>query len=176
MKTSASIVTPSHTNVWLEILQFFPTVAFFCISTNAPIFVLSPISQPYRLMNLESFTPLPNFTFGAISQYSLTMTPTVSFSSLKFCVFSRLSTARNSGESHLSGQATAINLREHSGSSHADITSIVHSLTKPNRAFASACLILQSAHQIFDVGSSFCTGMKSHNSMIMKAIMRSVYP
>jgi len=32
--------------VWLETLQFFPTVAFFWISTNAPIFVSSPISQP----------------------------------------------------------------------------------------------------------------------------------
>src|ERR1700722_1559191 len=80
-KTSSSIVTPSQTNVWLEILQFFPTVAFFCISTNAPIFVLSPISHPYRLMNLESFTPLPNFTLGAIAQYSLTVAPTVSFPS-----------------------------------------------------------------------------------------------
>src|ERR1700751_881565 len=79
MKTSSSIVTPSHTNVWLEILQFFPTVAFFCISTNAPIFVLSPISHPYRLINLESFTPLPNFTFGVIAQYSFTTAPTLSF-------------------------------------------------------------------------------------------------
>src|SRR5580700_9172346 len=51
MNTSSSIVTPSHTKVWLETLQFFPTVAFFWISTNAPIFVLSPISHPYRLIN-----------------------------------------------------------------------------------------------------------------------------
>jgi hypothetical protein len=28
-KTSSSIVTPSQMNVWLEILQFRPTVAFF---------------------------------------------------------------------------------------------------------------------------------------------------
>src|ERR1700746_206169 len=79
MKTSSSIVTPSHTNVWLEILQFLPTLAFFCISTNAPIFVLSPISAPDRLINLESLTPLPNFTLGPIAQYSFTTAPTLSF-------------------------------------------------------------------------------------------------
>ena len=56
MKTLSSIVTPSQTKVWLEILQFFPTRAFFWISTNEPILVLSPTSQPYRLMNLENFT------------------------------------------------------------------------------------------------------------------------
>ena len=44
--TWSSIVTPSQMNVWLEILQRLPTVAFFWISTNAPIFVSSPISQP----------------------------------------------------------------------------------------------------------------------------------
>ena len=38
MKTLSSIVTPSQMNVWLEILQFRPTGAFFWISTNAPIF------------------------------------------------------------------------------------------------------------------------------------------
>ena len=29
MKTPSSISTPSQTNVWLEILQFFPMRAFF---------------------------------------------------------------------------------------------------------------------------------------------------
>ena len=46
MKTLSSIVTPSQINVWLEILQRLPTVAFFWISTKAPIFVSSPISHP----------------------------------------------------------------------------------------------------------------------------------
>ena len=32
--------------VWLEILQLLPTMAFFWISTKAPILVSSPISQP----------------------------------------------------------------------------------------------------------------------------------
>ena len=59
MKTLSSMVTPSQTNVWLDILQRRPTRAFFCISTNAPILVSSPISHPYRLMNFESFTSLP---------------------------------------------------------------------------------------------------------------------
>src|SRR6266478_2390213 len=76
MKTLSSIVTPSHTNVWLDILHLFPTNAFFCISTNAPIFVSSPISQPYKLMNLESLTPLPSFTSGVIEQNSFTGAPT----------------------------------------------------------------------------------------------------
>ena len=53
MKASSSIVTPSQIKVWLEILQFFPILEFFWISTKAPIFVLSPISQPYRLMNFD---------------------------------------------------------------------------------------------------------------------------
>src|ERR1700732_1227440 len=56
--------------VWLEILQFLPTFAFFCISTNAPIFVLSPIWQPYRLMNLESLTFSPKRTSGAMERCS----------------------------------------------------------------------------------------------------------
>src|SRR5271166_4742179 len=68
--TSSSIMTPSQTKVWLEILQFFPTLAFFWISTNAPIFVPSPISQPYRLMNFDSLTSLPSLTSGAMQQYS----------------------------------------------------------------------------------------------------------
>ena len=46
MKTLSSMVTPSQMKVWLEILQFLPTAAFFWISTKAPILVLSPISQP----------------------------------------------------------------------------------------------------------------------------------
>ena len=62
MKTLSSMVTPSQIKVWLEILQRLPTVAFFWISTNAPILVSSPISHPYRLMNLESFTSRPSFT------------------------------------------------------------------------------------------------------------------
>jgi hypothetical protein len=46
MKTLSSMVTPSQMKVWLEILQDLPTLAFFWISTNAPIFVWSPISHP----------------------------------------------------------------------------------------------------------------------------------
>src|SRR5215211_5020996 len=70
MKTSSSIVTPSQTKVWLDILQFRPTFAFFWISTNAPIFVPSPTSHPYRLMNFESLTSLPSLTSDAMQQYS----------------------------------------------------------------------------------------------------------
>jgi hypothetical protein len=33
-------------NVWLEILTFFPMWAFFWISTNVPMRVLSPTEQP----------------------------------------------------------------------------------------------------------------------------------
>ena len=44
--TSSSIVTPSQTNVWLEILQRSPTTAPRWISTNGPIRVWSPIEQP----------------------------------------------------------------------------------------------------------------------------------
>src|SRR5271166_1261248 len=76
MNTLSSIVTPSQIKLWLETLQFFPTVAFFWISTNAPIFVFSPIWQPYRLINLESLTPEANFTSGAIEQNSFTIAPT----------------------------------------------------------------------------------------------------
>jgi hypothetical protein len=57
--------------VWLEILHRRPTLEFFWISTNAAIFVSSPISQPYKLMNFESFTSFPSFTLGAIDTYSL---------------------------------------------------------------------------------------------------------
>ncbi len=42
-KTPSPIFTPSHIKVWLDILQFLPIVAPFCISTKVPIFVLSPI-------------------------------------------------------------------------------------------------------------------------------------
>ena len=45
-----------------------PTVAFFWISTNAPILVSSPISQPYRLMNCDSFTFSPSLTSGAMQR------------------------------------------------------------------------------------------------------------
>src|ERR1035438_4350592 len=69
MKTLSSIVTPSQIKVWLEILQRLPIVAFFCTSTNAPILVSSPISQPYRLMNFDNFTSLPSFTSGATQRY-----------------------------------------------------------------------------------------------------------
>src|ERR1019366_833132 len=68
MKTSSSIWTPSQMKVWLEILQFSPTLAFFWISTKAPILVLAPIEQPYRLMNLDSLTPSPSLTSGAIER------------------------------------------------------------------------------------------------------------
>ena len=68
MKTKSSIVTPSQMNVWLEILQRRPTFAFFWISTNAPIFVSSPISQPYMLMKRASLTSLPSFTSGAMAR------------------------------------------------------------------------------------------------------------
>src|SRR5438132_4568206 len=46
--TSSSMATPSQMKVCEEILQSEPIVAFFWISTNAPIFVSSPISHPYR--------------------------------------------------------------------------------------------------------------------------------
>ena len=46
MNTLSSIVTPSHTNVWLEILHLAPTLAFFWISTKVPTRLSSPISQP----------------------------------------------------------------------------------------------------------------------------------
>src|SRR6266699_1629828 len=45
-KTLSSIVTPSQTKVWLEILQFFPIRAFFCTSTKAPTLVFAPTSHP----------------------------------------------------------------------------------------------------------------------------------
>jgi hypothetical protein len=52
-------------NVWLEILHRRPTTAFFWTSTNDPIFVSSPISQPYKLTNLASLTPRPSLTSAA---------------------------------------------------------------------------------------------------------------
>src|SRR5262245_20947612 len=48
MNTSSSISTPSQMNEWEEILQRLPMVAFFWISTNAPILVPLPIRQPYK--------------------------------------------------------------------------------------------------------------------------------
>ena len=62
---SSSMVTPSQMKVWLEILQRAPTTAFFWISTKVPIRVSSPIVQPYRLTNPNSFTSRPNRTSGA---------------------------------------------------------------------------------------------------------------
>ena len=75
MKTWSSIVTPSQMKVWLEILHRRPTFAFFWISTNAPTFVSSPMSQPYRLMNFASLTPFPSLTSGAMHRYSFTAGP-----------------------------------------------------------------------------------------------------
>src|SRR5579864_4720006 len=69
MKTLSSIVTPSQMNVWLEILQRFPTLAFFWISTKAPILVSSPTSHPYRLINWDNLTPWPSFTSAAIHTF-----------------------------------------------------------------------------------------------------------
>jgi hypothetical protein len=46
MNTSSSIVTPSHTKVWLEILQWAPMTAPRWISTKAPMRVWSPMRQP----------------------------------------------------------------------------------------------------------------------------------
>src|SRR5713226_5244691 len=78
MNTSSSMVTPSQMKVWLEILQRFPTLAFFWISTNAPILVSSPISHPYRLMNLESLTSRPSLTSGAIhTKASIVLFPSI---------------------------------------------------------------------------------------------------
>src|ERR1039458_5904635 len=62
MNALSSTTTPSQINVWLDILQRFPTTAFFWISTNAPIFVSLPISQPYRFIKFESCTFSPSFT------------------------------------------------------------------------------------------------------------------
>jgi hypothetical protein len=45
-KTSSSTVTPSQMKVWLWILHRAPMVTFFWISTNVPMRVSSPISQP----------------------------------------------------------------------------------------------------------------------------------
>ena len=68
MRTWSSIVTPSQMKVWLEILHRRPTFAFFWISTKVPIFVSSPISQPYRLMNFASLTSFPSLTSGAMQR------------------------------------------------------------------------------------------------------------
>ena len=46
MKHSSSIVTPSQMKQWLETLHRLPILAFFWISTKAPILLSSPISQP----------------------------------------------------------------------------------------------------------------------------------
>src|SRR5437764_6191161 len=44
-------------------------LAFFCISTNAPILDSSPTMHPYKLMNFESFTSLPSVTSELIAMY-----------------------------------------------------------------------------------------------------------
>ena len=46
MNTPSSMVTPAQTNEWLEILQFFPMVTPFCISTKVPTLEPSSILQP----------------------------------------------------------------------------------------------------------------------------------
>src|SRR5208283_4300714 len=92
MKTLSSIVTPSQTKVWLEILQRLPTMAFFWISTNAPILVSSPTSHPYRLTNLESLTSLPSLTSEEMQTYSFInkpMPPAVAATELRPPTFSR---------------------------------------------------------------------------------------
>src|ERR1700743_1608752 len=65
------MVTPSQMKVVLEILQLLPIDAFFCTSTNAPIFTSSPTVQPYMLMNLDNLTLRPSLTSGAIQTCSL---------------------------------------------------------------------------------------------------------
>ena len=64
MKTWSSIVTPSQMNVWLEILQRLPTVAFFWISTNAPIFVSSPIVAAVQVDERRELDVLPELHVG----------------------------------------------------------------------------------------------------------------
>src|SRR5271157_4809199 len=67
----SSITTPSQIKLWLCILQWLPTIAFFWISTQAPILVLSPTVQPYRLTNFDSLTFAPSFTSGATETNSI---------------------------------------------------------------------------------------------------------
>src|ERR1035437_6747492 len=62
MNTLSSTTTPSQINVWLDILQRFPTTAFFWISTNEPIFVSLSLSQPYSFIKFESCSFSPSFT------------------------------------------------------------------------------------------------------------------
>src|SRR5207244_4305466 len=68
MNTSSSMITPSQIKEWLETLQLRPTEAFFWISTNAPILVLSPTEQPYMFINFDSLTFSPRRTSGAIER------------------------------------------------------------------------------------------------------------
>ena len=56
------MVTPSHTKAWLWTLQSRPIRAPRCTSTKVPIRVLSPMLQPYRLVNENTVTFSPNST------------------------------------------------------------------------------------------------------------------
>ena len=69
-------------------LTVSPTFAFFWISTNAPITVRSPISQPYKLINFDNLTLSPSLTSGEMHRY-------VSIIELVICAFAR----KNSGGS-----------------------------------------------------------------------------
>src|SRR5882762_5082593 len=48
---------PSQIKVWLEILQFVSILALFRISTNTPILVWSPTSQPFAELKELSGPP-----------------------------------------------------------------------------------------------------------------------
>ena len=73
MKTSSSMVTPSQMKVWLEILQFLPMVAFFWISTKAPILVLSSDAAAVEIDELGELDVLAQLhVVGAMQRYSLT--------------------------------------------------------------------------------------------------------
>src|SRR5438132_8888794 len=65
-KTPSSMRTPSQMKVWLDTLTRRPIRAPFWISTKAPIFDSSPISQPYRFTKLKILTSRPSLTSGAI--------------------------------------------------------------------------------------------------------------
>ena len=60
-------------NVCDEILQRRPTVAFFWISTKAPILVSSPIVHPYRFTSdgWKMLTLLPRLTLSAMGMARL---------------------------------------------------------------------------------------------------------
>src|SRR6266545_7042535 len=90
MRTWSSIVTPSQMKVLLETFHRRPIFAFFWISTNVPIFVSSPISQPYRLMNFASLTSFPSLTSDAIQQYPFTDIPPSTSGGARFASTSTL--------------------------------------------------------------------------------------